>query len=99
MSSQKSAVPAMVGDYIVAFEEVSPAVLRHVINMADGNGNTALHYSVSHSNFEIVKLLLGASKLTILKIVRERFALIISLFSRIFGLGLRSHRSCIPSFP
>ncbi|XP_048359123.1 KN motif and ankyrin repeat domain-containing protein 1 isoform X2 [Sphaerodactylus townsendi] len=61
VSSQKSAVPAMVGDYITAIEEVSPAVLRHVINMADGNGNTALHYSVSHSNFEIVKLLLDAN--------------------------------------
>ncbi|XP_033613640.1 KN motif and ankyrin repeat domain-containing protein 1 isoform X2 [Fukomys damarensis] len=60
VSSQKSAVPAMVGDYIAAFEAVSPEVLRHVINMADGNGNTALHYSVSHSNFEIVKLLLDA---------------------------------------
>lgn len=52
----------MVGDYITAFEEISPAILRHIINMADGNGNTALHYSVSHSNFEIVKLLLDASK-------------------------------------
>lgn len=52
----------MVGDYIAAFEEVSPTVLKHIINMADGNGNTALHYSVSHSNFEIVKLLLDASK-------------------------------------
>lgn len=59
----------MVGDYITAFEEVSPEVLRHVINMADGNGNTALHYSVSHSNFEIVKLLLDASKLTFLVIL------------------------------
>uniref|UniRef100_G1NVE3 KN motif and ankyrin repeat domains 1 n=1 Tax=Myotis lucifugus TaxID=59463 RepID=G1NVE3_MYOLU len=60
VSSQKSAVPAMVGDYLAAFAAVSPEVLRHVINMADGNGNTALHYSVSHSNFEIVKLLLDA---------------------------------------
>ncbi|XP_059267906.1 KN motif and ankyrin repeat domain-containing protein 1 isoform X2 [Mustela nigripes] len=59
-SSQKSASPAMVGDYLAAFRAVSPDVLRHVINMADGNGNTALHYSVSHSNFEIVKLLLDA---------------------------------------
>ncbi|XP_048662813.1 KN motif and ankyrin repeat domain-containing protein 1 isoform X2 [Marmota marmota marmota] len=60
VSSQKSAVPAMVGDYIAAFEAISPDVLRYIINMADGNGNTALHYSVSHSNFEIVKLLLDA---------------------------------------
>ncbi|XP_040273044.1 KN motif and ankyrin repeat domain-containing protein 1 isoform X1 [Bufo bufo] len=60
VSSQKSAVPAMVEDYISAFSEVSRALLRYVINMADGNGNTALHYSVSHSNFEIVRLLLDA---------------------------------------
>ncbi|XP_039317254.1 KN motif and ankyrin repeat domain-containing protein 1 isoform X4 [Saimiri boliviensis] len=60
VSSQKSAIPAMVGDYIAAFEAISPDVLRYVINLADGNGNTALHYSVSHSNFEIVKLLLDA---------------------------------------
>lgn len=63
VSSQKSAIPAMVGDYIAAFEAISPDVLRYVINLADGNGNTALHYSVSHSNFEIVKLLLDAGRL------------------------------------
>ena len=63
VSSQKSAIPAMVGDYIAAFAAISPDVLRHIINMADGNGNTALHYSVSHSNFEIVKLLLDAGTL------------------------------------
>ncbi|XP_043920262.1 KN motif and ankyrin repeat domain-containing protein 1 isoform X2 [Protopterus annectens] len=61
ISSQKSAVPTMVADYLAAFREVSPAVLRYIANMADGNGNTALHYSVSHSNFEIVKLLLDAA--------------------------------------
>ncbi|XP_035247667.1 KN motif and ankyrin repeat domain-containing protein 1-like [Anguilla anguilla] len=60
VSSQKSAVPAMVEDYISAFKAVSPAVLRHVVNLADGNGNTALHYSVSHSNFDVVKKLLDA---------------------------------------
>lgn len=52
----------MVGDYLAAFGAVSPAVLRHVVNMADGNGNTALHYSVSHSNFLVVKELLDAGE-------------------------------------
>ncbi|XP_062849854.1 KN motif and ankyrin repeat domain-containing protein 1-like [Trichomycterus rosablanca] len=36
----------------------TPAVLQFLVNMVDDNGNTALHYSVSHSNFHIVKLLL-----------------------------------------
>uniref|UniRef100_A0A671WJT4 KN motif and ankyrin repeat domains 1a n=1 Tax=Sparus aurata TaxID=8175 RepID=A0A671WJT4_SPAAU len=60
VSSQKAAMAAMVEDYLGAFGAVSPAVLRHIVNMADGNGNTALHYSVSHSNFQVVKKLLDA---------------------------------------
>lgn len=60
VSSQKTAVAAMVEDYLNAFRNISPALLQHVVNMADGNGNTALHYSVSHSNFHIVKKLLDA---------------------------------------
>ncbi|XP_054895378.1 KN motif and ankyrin repeat domain-containing protein 1a isoform X2 [Poeciliopsis prolifica] len=59
-SSQKAALAPMVEDYLRAFESVSMDVLRHVVNMADGNGNTALHYSVSHSNFQVVKKLLDA---------------------------------------
>ncbi|XP_013855886.1 KN motif and ankyrin repeat domain-containing protein 1 [Austrofundulus limnaeus] len=59
-SSQKSASASMVEDYLERFGAVSPAVLRHIANMADGNGNTALHYSVSHSNFQVVKKLLDA---------------------------------------
>ncbi|XP_029999117.1 KN motif and ankyrin repeat domain-containing protein 1a [Sphaeramia orbicularis] len=60
VSSQKAAMAAVVEDYLGAFGAVSPAVLRHIVNMADGNGNTALHYSVSHSNFQVVKKLLDA---------------------------------------
>ncbi|XP_034026692.1 KN motif and ankyrin repeat domain-containing protein 1a [Thalassophryne amazonica] len=60
VSSQKAAMAAMVEDYLQAFRDISPVVLRHIVNMADGNGNTALHYSVSHSNFQVVKKLLDA---------------------------------------
>lgn len=63
VSSQKTAMAAMVEDYLAAFRDVSPAVLCHIVNMADGNGNTALHYSVSHSNFLVVKKLLDAGEL------------------------------------
>ncbi|XP_027138079.1 KN motif and ankyrin repeat domain-containing protein 1 isoform X2 [Larimichthys crocea] len=60
VSSHKSAAPDTVEDYMSTFRVISPSVLQHVANMADGNGNTALHYSVSHSNFGIVKKLLDA---------------------------------------
>ncbi|XP_038633169.1 KN motif and ankyrin repeat domain-containing protein 1-like [Scyliorhinus canicula] len=58
VSSQKSATPQTVADHLMAFAEMSPAILKYVVNLSDGNGNTALHYCVSHSNFQIVKLLL-----------------------------------------
>ncbi|XP_029466687.1 KN motif and ankyrin repeat domain-containing protein 1-like isoform X2 [Rhinatrema bivittatum] len=58
VSSQKSSHPGPVSDYLAAFAEMSSGVLAYVVNLADANGNTALHYSVSHSNFQIVKLLL-----------------------------------------
>ncbi|KGL78212.1 KN motif and ankyrin repeat domain-containing protein 3, partial [Tinamus guttatus] len=58
VSSQKSSVPDTVANHLLAFAEISPALLANMVNLADGNGNTALHYSVSHSNFHIVRLLL-----------------------------------------
>ncbi|KAK9970255.1 hypothetical protein ABG768_026212 [Culter alburnus] len=58
VSSAKMAQPLRVSNYLMAFSEVSPILLEHVVNMTDGNGNTALHYSVSHSNFTVVDLLL-----------------------------------------
>ncbi|TNN70002.1 KN motif and ankyrin repeat domain-containing protein 2 [Liparis tanakae] len=58
VSCHKAADTAVVEAYMSTFAAVSPQLLEFVINMADGNGNTALHYTVSHSNFPVVKLLL-----------------------------------------
>lgn len=44
--------------YINKVATETPVVLQFLVNMVDDNGNTALHYSVSNSNFSIVKLLL-----------------------------------------
>ncbi|XP_054613749.1 KN motif and ankyrin repeat domain-containing protein 1-like [Dunckerocampus dactyliophorus] len=60
VSSHKLASAESVEDYLSGFRVISPSLLRHVANMADGNGNTALHYSVSHSNFNVVQKLLDA---------------------------------------
>ncbi|XP_037682981.1 KN motif and ankyrin repeat domain-containing protein 4 isoform X2 [Choloepus didactylus] len=58
VSSRKSSSPAVVAAYLRGVQPQSPHLLKLLVNLADGNGNTALHYSVSHSNFSIVKLLL-----------------------------------------
>ncbi|XP_047427140.1 KN motif and ankyrin repeat domain-containing protein 2 [Mugil cephalus] len=58
VSCHKAAETPVVKAYMDTFGSISPQLLEFVINMADGNGNTALHYTVSHSNFPVVKLLL-----------------------------------------
>lgn len=62
VSSQKSSAPDLVSVYLDEFRTISPQLLHMVVNIADENGNTAMHYSVSHSNFAIVKLLLDTGK-------------------------------------
>ncbi|NXW46299.1 KANK4 protein, partial [Nyctiprogne leucopyga] len=58
VSSCKSSSPEVVAAYLKALEAIQPELLAMVVNLADRNGNTALHYSVSHSNFPIAKVLL-----------------------------------------
>lgn len=62
VSCHKAADTVVVEAYMNAFASISPQLLEFVINMADGNGNTALHYTVSHSNFPVVKLLLDTGE-------------------------------------
>uniref|UniRef100_A0A8V5G764 Uncharacterized protein n=1 Tax=Melopsittacus undulatus TaxID=13146 RepID=A0A8V5G764_MELUD len=58
VSSHKSSSPEVLTAYLKALGAIDPQLLEVVVNLADRNGNTALHYSVSHSNFPIAELLL-----------------------------------------
>ncbi|XP_007248241.3 KN motif and ankyrin repeat domain-containing protein 4 isoform X2 [Astyanax mexicanus] len=58
VSSQKESQEETVTLYLREIGNQTPTLLRYIVNLADGNGNMALHYSVSHSNFPVVKLLL-----------------------------------------
>ncbi|NXA74785.1 KANK4 protein, partial [Thryothorus ludovicianus] len=58
VSSHKSSSPEVVAAYLEALGDIQPQLLEAVVNLPDRNGNTALHYSVSHSNFPVTKLLL-----------------------------------------
>ncbi|NWW75641.1 KANK4 protein, partial [Climacteris rufus] len=58
VSSHKSSSPEVVAAYLEALGAIQPQLLDTVVNLPDRNGNTALHYSVSHSNFPVAKLLL-----------------------------------------
>ncbi len=62
VSSQKDSQAETVTLYLREVGYHTPTLLRYIVNLADGNGNMALHYSVSHSNFSVVKLLLDTGE-------------------------------------
>lgn len=66
VSSQMDSLVDTVTLYLKQVAFTAPTLLHFLINLADGNGNTALHYSVSHSNFAIVRLLLDTGNVVVL---------------------------------
>lgn len=62
VSSQKDSQADTVRLYLRQVGMTTPTLLPYVVNLTDGNGNMALHYSVSHSNFPVVKLLLDTGE-------------------------------------
>lgn len=60
LACRSDAHPELLRRHLVTFRAMSARLLHYVVNIADGNGNTALHYSVSHANFPIVRQLLDS---------------------------------------
>ncbi|XP_042352899.1 KN motif and ankyrin repeat domain-containing protein 4-like [Plectropomus leopardus] len=57
-AAEETSVASMVSVYLREVKRATPSLLAFLINLADDNGNTVLHYSVSHCNYNIVSLLL-----------------------------------------
>ncbi|XP_025771554.1 KN motif and ankyrin repeat domain-containing protein 2 [Puma concolor] len=62
LACRSDAHPELVRRHLVTFRAMSARLLDYVVNIADGNGNTALHYSVSHANFPVVRQLLDSGE-------------------------------------
>ncbi|XP_023373766.1 KN motif and ankyrin repeat domain-containing protein 2 [Otolemur garnettii] len=60
LACRSDAHPELVRRHLVTFRAMSAQLLDYVVNIADSNGNTALHYSVSHANFPVVQQLLNS---------------------------------------
>ncbi|XP_030630269.1 KN motif and ankyrin repeat domain-containing protein 2 [Chanos chanos] len=58
ITAEEDACADTVTSYLKEVTTNTPTVLKFLVNMVDDNGNTALHYSVSNSNFRIVRILL-----------------------------------------
>ncbi|BFZ16450.1 hypothetical protein BsWGS_19489 [Bradybaena similaris] len=61
LSSHKLSNAHKVEDFLSSVNEISTRLLEYIINIADANGNTAIHYCISHSNFDIASLLLDSN--------------------------------------
>ncbi|XP_065391305.1 KN motif and ankyrin repeat domain-containing protein 3 isoform X4 [Macaca fascicularis] len=59
VSSQRRSQAEPVARMLEGVRHLGPELLAHVVNLTDGNGNTALHYCVSHGNLAIASLLLN----------------------------------------
>ncbi|XP_060651773.1 KN motif and ankyrin repeat domain-containing protein 2 isoform X2 [Drosophila nasuta] len=60
ISSTGNSNPHEVEDYLDHFESLSVPLLEYCVNLSDSNGNTAMHYAVSHGNFDVVSILLDS---------------------------------------
>ena len=58
VAAEENAAANSVSLYLGEVKKTAPPLLGFLVNLADDNGNTALHYSLSHCNYSIVSLLL-----------------------------------------
>ncbi|XP_012278042.1 uncharacterized protein LOC105698392 isoform X2 [Orussus abietinus] len=57
-STHIDADPVKLNSCITSISSFSDTLLNFIINLNDSSGNTALHYSVSNANFEVISVLL-----------------------------------------
>lgn len=65
VAAEEASVSSGVAVYLKEVKKSTPSLLAFLINLADDNGNTVLHYSVSHCNYSIVGLLLDTGDVTV----------------------------------
>nr|XP_020507792.2 KN motif and ankyrin repeat domain-containing protein 4-like [Labrus bergylta] len=66
-AAEESSVASRLAVYLREVKKDTPSLLAFLVNLADDNSNTVLHYSVSHCNYNIVSMLLdtGVSDLNL----------------------------------
>lgn len=65
VAAEETSAPSKVSLYLKEVKKATPTLLAFLVNLADDNNNTVLHYSVSHCNYDIVSLLLDTGVIDI----------------------------------
>lgn len=66
-AAEEASVASKVAACLKEVKKATPSLLAFLVNLADDNGNTVLHYSVSHCNYSIVSLLLDTGNTIVLQ--------------------------------
>lgn len=67
VAAEETSVPGDLAAYLREVRKATPTLLAFLVNLADDNGNTVLHYSVSHCNYGVVSLLLETGDAELLR--------------------------------
>lgn len=57
-AAEETSKASSVATHVREVKRNAPSLMAFLINLADDNGNTVLHYSISHCNYSIVSVLL-----------------------------------------
>ncbi|OQV21724.1 putative KN motif and ankyrin repeat domain-containing protein 2 [Hypsibius exemplaris] len=60
VAGSRNANCGVVNTFLDTFEALSKKLLNTVVNLLDSNGNTVLHYALSHNNFPVVSVILDS---------------------------------------
>jgi hypothetical protein len=58
LATDKLTTSSQMEDCLTTVNNISGDLLKHVVNLTDSNGNSAVHYAVSQNQFDVVSLLL-----------------------------------------
>lgn len=62
-AAEEASEASRVAAYLKHIKKETPSLLAFLVNLADDNENTVLHYSVSHCNYSIVTLILDTGNI------------------------------------
>lgn len=88
ISSGAHANARSIEQYLDAVESISPILFNFIVNVTDCSGNTAMHYAISHCNFDAASVLLDSKVCNVNKFNKVSVHLIVQI---VFTLSHCAH--------
>jgi len=86
-AAEETSAASRVAVYLREVKKATPSLLAFLINLADDNGNTALHYSVSHCNYSIVSHILDTGNNSVLPELLHKDVVMLYILGKLLVFG------------